>query len=360
MLGAGNGGAAAAADLARRGFSVRLWGRTAARLHAFQERGGVEYAGAIGDGFAPLALITDNASKAIAGADLVLSTVPTHGHESLAAQIAPHLESGQLFMAAPGHTLLLIPTTLRRHGVRNVIHCETGTLPYICRMETAVRVRITQPARSLAFAVFPGRLRDEIAARVRPVLPAIAPVASVLETVFPYTNAIHHPPATLMNAGRIEATSGDYYHYYDGITPAVGRVIDRLDEERLAIASALGCEPPRFVEHFYRLGYTTEAARQTGLAYEAFHQSEPDRWIRAPASLDYRFLDEDVPYGLLPLAALGRYAGVATPVMDHLIHLAEVATGKDYRASGLTLARMGLADIPRARLGRVLEDGFDD
>ena len=97
-----------------------------------------------------------------------------------------------------------------------------------------------------------------------------------------------------------------------------------------------------FVEQFYRIGYTTKAAGDSGLAYEAFHQSEPDRWIKAPASLDYRFLNEDVPYGLVLLSELGRLAGIATPTMDHLIQLACVATGKDYRAQGLTLERLGL------------------
>src|SRR5690606_24231417 len=107
---------------------------------------------------------------------------------------------------------------------------------------------------------------------------------------FPYTNAVHHPPATVMNAGRIEATGGDYCHYYDGITPAVGRVIDGLDRERQAVGRAYGCTVVPIYEHFFRLGYSTAAARDSGSAYEVFHQSEPNRWIRAPSTLDHRFL----------------------------------------------------------------------
>ena len=71
----------------------------------------------------------------------------------------------------------------------------------------------------------------------------IEPRPSLLHTVFPYTNAIHHPPALLLNVGRVEATGGDYHHYYDGITPAVGRLIDALDSERLAVAAALAFCP---------------------------------------------------------------------------------------------------------------------
>lgn len=358
ILGAGNGGCAVAADLGRRGFEVRLWSRSPERLAPIRERGGIARTGVLGEGFTPVPIITADLAEAMAGADLVLLVAPTHAHETLAALAAPHLDAEQLLVAAPGHTLTLIPSVLRHHGVRRPVLAETGTLPYICRMAGPATVRITVAARYLPFAVFPARETERVRPRVAAVYPAIGPVPSVLDTVFLYGNAIHHPPATLLNAGRIEATGGDYYHYHDGISPAVGHVIDRLDDERRAVAAALGIETPRFVDHFYRMGYTTAAARDTGLAYEAFHQSEPDRWIKAPSSLEHRFLDEDVPFGLVPLAELGRLADVPTPGMDYLIHLASLATGKAYRVDGLTLVRMGLAGITCEQLHRVVTEGF--
>jgi opine dehydrogenase len=360
VLGAGNGGCAVAADLGRRGFEVRLWSRSGARLAPFRDRGGVAYTGALGEGFSPIRLITTDLGDAMDGVDVVILTVPTHAHETVAARVAAHLAPAQLLLAAPGHTLTLVPAALRRHGVRRPVVAETGTLPYICRMADPATVRITVAARHLALAVFPAREREPVAARVAPLYPAIVPVPTVLDTVFLYGNAIHHPPATLLSAGRIEATGGDYYHYYDGISPAVGRLIDRLDAERRLVATALGVDTPRFVDHFFRMGYTTAAAHATGLAYEAFHRSEPDRWIKAPSSLAHRFLDEDVPFGLVLLAELGRLAGVPTPGMDHLIHLASTATGTPYRADGLTLARLGLAGATREALRRLLTDGFPD
>ena len=358
ILGAGHGGCAAAADLTRRGFAVRIYSRNTQTIAPLKARGGIEFEGALGEGFAPLALITSDIAAAMSGADLVICMVPTQAHEAMATLLAPHLQPGQLLLLAPGHTLLLVPLLLRRLGHAHPVHCETGTLPYICRKTSPGRVRITKANQHLLFAVFPGRMVDEVSARMRPVLPSIQPRASILDTVFPYVNAIHHPPAVLCNVGRIEATGGDYCHYYDGISPAVGRLIDALDRERLAVASALGAVAEPFVEYFHRAGYTTEAARDSGLAYEAFHQSEPDRWIRAPASLAHRFFDEDIPYGLVPLAELGQLAGVATPAMDHLIHLSSVATGNDYRASGLTLERMGAAGLKPGELGKLLGSGY--
>ena len=360
VIGAGHGGCAAAADLTQRGFEVRLYGRSPSTIEPIQQAGGIQLSGSLGEAFVPLPLVTNSAAEAMDGADLVILMGPTHAHDGMAETVAPHLRPDQLMLAAPGHTLLLIPQVLRRHGKAAVPFCDTATLPYIARKSGPAAVRVTQAAKRLPFAAFPGHRTAELAARLAAVVPAIAPHRHLLETVFPYTNAIHHPPATLMNAGRIEATGGDYHHYYDGISPAVGRVIDALDVERRAIGAAFGVEVLPFVEHFHRIGYTTAAARDSGLAYQAFHQSEPDRWIRAPTSLDHRFLEEDIPFGLVLLSGLAGLAGVATPGIDHLIHLACLATGHDYRARGLTLERVGLAGLDAAGAVRLLEQGYPD
>lgn len=358
IIGAGNGGCAAAADLTLRGFDVRLYGRSPSTVAPIAERGAIEISGSLGEHVVPLAMATTDAGKAIKGAQLVILMGPTHAHEEMARTVAPHVTSDQVLMAAPGHTVLLIPSVLARSGAARPVFCDTATLPYIVRKSGPSSVRITQAARYLVFAGFPGSRTLELAEMIRAVYPSIAPGANLLETVFPYTNAIHHPPAVLANVGRIEATKGDYHHYYDGISPAVGRLIDALDVERRAIASALGVRALPFVEQFFRIGYTTQAARDTGLAYEAFHQSEPDRWIRAPSTLDHRFLNEDVPFGLVLLSELGRLAGVPTPTIDHVIHLAGVTMGRDYRASGLTLDRIGLGGRDAASAIDLLDHGY--
>ena len=358
ILGAGNGGCAAAADLGSRGYEISLWSRREESLAPLREAGGIEYTGALGEGLQPIARITTDMATAVEGADLVLIMVPTHAHEAIAQAIAAHLAAGQILMISPGHTLLLIPQTLRRCGVDQPVTCETGTLPYICRMNGPARVIITQPSRHQSFAAFPACETERLAAQIEPLFPMIRPVDSVLDTVFPYTNAIHHPPAFLCNAGRVESTGGDYYHYYDGITPSVGRLIDRLDAERLDVAHAFGCDPAPLPEHFLRMGYTTEAASDSGLAYEVFHQSEADRYIRAPSMLDYRFFTEDVPYGLVPLSELGRLAGVPTPLMDAMIDICSALMARDFRSDGLTLERAGLAEATPEALQLLLQNGF--
>ncbi len=358
ILGAGNGGCAAGADLGRRGFSVRLFSRSAATLQPIRERGGIAYTGVMGEGFSPIPCITNDIGEAVRGAALVMIVAPMMAHAGLAAAAAPCLSPDQVLFSAPGHMALHLPSILRQNGIRQPVTCETTTLPYASRIVEPATVRIALEVKRLVFAAFPARETEALRGCVAQVYPAVTPVGSVLEAVFLYMNAVHHPPATICNAGRIEATSGEYCHYYEGITPSVGRIIDKVDDERREVAAALGVRTEPFVDYFYRMGYTTEAAREAGTAYEAFHQSEPDRWIKAPPSLAHRYMDEDIPYGLVPLAHLGRLAGVPTPTMDALIQIASVLRGVDYMKEGLTLERMGLAGVKRADLDRLLFEGF--
>jgi opine dehydrogenase len=145
-----------------------------------------------------------------------------------------------------------------------------------------------------------------------------------------------------MNAGSIER-SHEFLFYREGITTAVGRVTAAVDAERMAIAGALGLPAVPFLDLFYEAGLTTRAARDSGSIARACEESAPNRTIAAPPSLDHRYIHEDVGYGLVPMAELGRLAGVATPTIDALVRLASLALGIDYRRDGLTLERLGLA-----------------
>ncbi len=358
IIGAGNGGCAAAVEFVKAGLDVRLYGRSASTLRPLLDRGGVDYEGVLGEGFMPIRTITQDAGEAMRGADLVFMVGPTQAHEDMAATVAPHLTERQILFAAPGHTLTLLPHTLRRLGHAHPVTCESVTLPYICRKVAPDRVKVSRKAAMLKFAAFPATRTEELAGRLKPLFPALSPVPTVLDTVFPYTNAVHHPPALLCNIGRIESTGGDYCHYYDGITPSVGRMIDALDVERVAVATAYGCVVDRLAEYFFKIGYTNEAGRDGGTAYSVFHNSEPNRWIKAPSSIDYRFFSEDIPFGLVPLTELGRLAGITMPVSDAVILLAGVASGKPYRESGLTRERMGLAGLDIAGVRALVEKGY--
>jgi opine dehydrogenase len=105
------------------------------------------------------------------------------------------------------------------------------------------------------------------------------------------------------------------------------------------------------------MGYTNEAGRDGGTAYSVFHNSEPNRFIRAPATIDHRFLNEDVPYGLVAIAELGRIAGVPTPCADAVIDIASIVAARPFRQEGLTCERMGIAGMNATAVNALLRTG---
>jgi opine dehydrogenase len=359
VLGAGHGGCSAAADLTRRGFRVRLHARSAARLAPLRERGGLEARG-VQEGFVPLAVLTTDVAEALDGADLVMLVVPSVAHAYYAGALAPLLRPDRAVFLNPGHTGggLHFVHELRRAGYRDDVQtCETVTLTYICRMEGPATVGIYSYVRRLGFAAFPGRGAERLYERVRPLYPEIVPASSVLETGLANMNAVFHPPGMLMNAGWVESTAGGFRFYRDGITEAVGRVVAAVDAERMAIAKALGVPVRSFLDTFFEAGLTTADARASGSIARACRESAPNATIKAPASLDHRYVHEDVGHGLVPFAAFGRLAGVPTPTIDAIVHLVSEATGIPYGERGLTLEQMGLAGTRPEDLARFLLDG---
>jgi opine dehydrogenase len=361
ILGAGNGGCAAAADLILKGYEVRLYSRSESTLKPVLERGGVEIIEEGKKSFARLRLVTRDMSVAVIGADLIMIAAPSIGHEYLGRKLAPLLSDGQVILLNPGHTggSLHLASILRSAGVKPEVKiCETVTLAYICRLTALARVEIYRRTAHLRWSAFPGKFAPELVGEVTKIFPNIVLAENVLETGMSNINAIMHPAGMIGNAARIERGQKDFYFYRDGITPAIANIIAAVDQERLKAVEKLGLTPRSFVELFYQTGLTTERARSSRSVYQAIWESAPNRTIKSPKTLDHRYLHEDVGYGLVPMAALARLVGVETPVMDGLIAVASEINGIDYRREGLTLEKMGLGQVKAEDLSGFLQEGF--
>lgn len=359
ILGAGHGGCAAAADLTLRGFSVRLHARNAERLAPLRAVGGVEARG-VHQGLVPIPLMTTRVEEAVDGADLVMLVVPSVAHETYARALAPLISPDLPIYLNPGHTGggLHFVHELRRAGyVEPVQTCETATLTYICRMEAPSIVHIYDYTKQLGFGAFPGKHSQRLFDLLKPLYPEIKLASSVLETALSNLNAVFHPPGMVMNTGWIEHTNGNFLFYREGITEGIGKVTGVIDAERVDVAKALGIPVRTFLEIFYQAGLTTRAAVESGSIARACRESEPNKFIKCPSSLNHRYVMEDVGYGLVPFAAFGSLAGVKTPMIEALIELAGGATGVDFFATGLTLEKMGLAQCSRDTLATFIDNG---
>ena len=361
VLGAGNGGCAAAADLTLRGYEVRLFSRTESTLTPIAKCGGIELVENGAAKFATPYFMSAHLPPVVNGVDLIIVAAPSIAHEYLARSLAKCLTNGQRILLNPGHTggSLHFTNLLRSIGcAAQVMLCETVTLTYICRMPAPARVEVYRRTTNLPCAAFPAKGTADLVKEVQEIFPNVIEAENVLDTGLANINAIMHPAGMLGNAGWIEKTAGDFFYYREGITPAIAAWIENVDDERLEIVRRLGLKPLRFVDIFHRAGLTSEEARASGSVYRAINESAPNQTIKSPPSLDHRYIREDVGYGLVPMAAIAQLLGVKTPVMDALITLASAALGVDFRAEGLTLSKMGLAGMRPENLPNLLHEGF--
>ena len=77
--------------------------------------------------------------------------------------------------------------------------------------------------------------------------------------------------------------------------------------------------------------------------------------VKAQSSLDYRYFNEDVGYGLVFLQKLGEQVGVATPIMSAVITLVSLLMKRDYVAEGKrTMESLGLSKYTAKELEELL------
>lgn len=337
VIGAGHGGLAMAGYIALRGHRVRLFGRDPEKVRTIGRE--VRLEGAI-EGRARLDDVTSDIGRAIGGADVLMVVVPASAHAEVARACAPHLVDGQAVLLNPGRTAGAIEFlhTLRECGCEaDVIVGEAQTFLYASRIAGPGAARVFRVKRRVPVAALPAYRTGELLWRLAPLFPQFEPARWVWKTSLDNIGAMFHPAVLLLNSARIEGRAGTFEFYRDGITPAVGRVLEAIDGERVAVAHALGVRPLTARE------WLAEAYGADGVTlYDAIRANPGYEGIAAPDTLTHRYIAEDVPTGLVPMASLGRLLGVATPAIDALIELANAMHGVDYRERGRTLERLGM------------------
>ena len=354
VLGLGNGGQALAGFLALRGFAVSVWNRSAEKLEVVSRLGGIQLGGEV-RGFGAPRLITDDVGEAVREARVIMVAVPASGHRDVAKVLAGHVHDGQIIVLNPGRTggALAFVRNLRAAGcVADVTVAEANTFIYASRTVGPGRSHIYGIKQAVTLAALPATRTMEAVRAVRGAFPQFVPAADVLTTSLDNMGAIFHPVPALLNVTRIERGE-KYEHYTHGISPGVASFLERLDDERVRIARALGVTARPAVA-WLRETYGVQTSK--GL-YEAVQSTAAYRGIMAPESLQSRYIYEDVPFSLVPMAHLGDLAGVACPTIKLAVSLAEVLTGEDFWRTGRDAREMGLAGLSKEALIEFVREG---
>jgi opine dehydrogenase len=357
VIGAGHGGKAMAAHLALMGADVALWNRTFDHISIINMRGGIELESPEGGphGFGKLRLVTSDMAEAILHAQIIMVVLPSSAHADIAKAVAPYLRDGQIIILHPGRTLGAIEfvKVMRHNGcTADVTVAEAETFIYASRSDGPAQARIFRIKEAVPLAALPATHNEMVLKAIRPAYPLFIDGVDVLHTGLNNMGAIFHPALTLLNAGWIEHTHGDYQFYIDGVTPSVARVLEVLDRERVTVASSVGIRARTAME-WLKLAYDTSGEN----LHEAI-QNQPGYYgITAPTTLNHRYIFEDVPMSLVPMASLGMRYGVSVRGMESIIRLGSFIHKTDYWRRGRTVEKLGLEQWSVSELTRFVREG---
>jgi opine dehydrogenase len=358
VLGGGNGSHTMAADLALKGLEVNICEAPEFKdaFAATLERQAVELVDAEGvEKTVKIALATTDFEKALKGADYIMMPIPATGHERFFKAIMPHLEDGQTIVSWPGnYASLYFARMLKEEGIKkNVTLAEAHTLPWGCRLEAAGRVRIFVDAWKLLLAALPAKETARIVKELKDYYPVEAG-ASVLATSLNNLNPIVHPVGTILNAGAIDNKGEGFHLYRDGTTKSIANAIKAVFEEVSRVGEAVGVKMLKYPEETFYL-------KSTIMSYyfkTPFDMESTVAHISGPSAMTGRYITEDIPYGLVPVAGLAYSYGVDIPVIDATIWLASAINETDYYGEGRSLGELGITGLKREELDRILKEGF--
>jgi len=358
VLGGGNGSFAAAGDFAMAGHEVRLWRRDSGAVAAHRDAGSrILLKDFNGRHDVAVALVTTDMAAAVQGVALIVCPTPAMAQADIARVLAPHLVDGQVVFLPPGTFGSMVFAQAARDAGNgaDVAFAETGTLPWLTRKHGPFEAAITVRAKRLPTGVFPLTRKDHALGVIAEAFPGvIEDCGDALSGALMNAGPIIHPPLITMNAGPLEHFERWDIHK-EGTQPAIRRVTDALDAERIAVRAALGYGPPHFplANHYAKDGEVWMYGRGS-------HDRLTDSgdWREHIVLTAHRYMVEDTRMGLSFLVSVAELAGVAAPLARAFAAIGGAICGADFMTTGRTLAGLGLGHLDRGGLQQLLKVGF--
>ncbi|WOV84886.1 NAD/NADP octopine/nopaline dehydrogenase family protein [Sporosarcina jeotgali] len=338
IIGGGNGGQTTAGHLGMMGFDVTIYDIFEDTINAIKEQGGVHLQDAL-TGFGKVACATTSMEEALKDADIVFVTVPATAHASVAKSCAPYLKDGQIVILNPAASFgsLVFRKTLDDEGCKaDVTLGETNTLLYGCRIIQPGTTQVFGLKNRILTAALPATETARVVETLQTAFPQFEACESILVTSFDNTNPILHPATTLFNTGIIESEQ-DWRFYVDGFTPSIGRYVEKMDAERMAIGKVFGLE-------------LLSCMQQMEVEYDVFKDTLSESVSSNPVyqdiggqnTLETRYLTEDIPMGLVPFIELGKMVNLPTIHMETAATMGQLLLGRSLMEGARTLENLGV------------------
>lgn len=329
-------------------------------------------------------VVSSDPAEVIRDADLVLISVPAFAHAAVLNRITPHLKDSALVGALPARGGFEFDITQRVSGIqpnggRRIFGLQT--LPWSTRVQHATQtIHIGALKAEVLMASLPHGEAPAVAAQLSDLLGTkILPTANFLNVTLGNPGQIIHPG---LMYGWFATWSGETYReetiprLFADASDRVGELVEQLSAEVIAIArtvearskSKLDLSGVLPIHDWLRISYSTQTGDVTTVA--TCFRTGPIQARKVPMreiapgefvpDFQYRYLGEDVPYGLTVVKAIAELADVETPSIDAVIAWAQEKLGKQYLVHGkLDGTSVGELRIPQNYGMRSMSDLVD-
>ncbi|MDC0602718.1 NAD/NADP octopine/nopaline dehydrogenase family protein [Aliiglaciecola sp.] len=254
--------------------------------------------------------------------EIIIFALPTYGHKATIEAVAPYLTSEHhvAFSAYCSFGAEYLQRLLLKRDVDAPI-TVFNTTPITAKMPTANEVVINMIRAEIEMSTLPiTQANTELELYQSLLGNHVIKKQTSLEVLLSNTNPQVHMGMALCNITRME--KGETWCQRAHVTPAVGRLIEDLDQERLAVARALGFKLDSIMEK-----YGKNAVKDIATTNQYLSKVKP---VYGPKIIDTRYITEDVPFGLLVISKLGDFLGCKAPLHKSGVILFSSLYGRDF------------------------------
>ncbi len=206
VLGGGAIGLATAMDLSLKNYEVKLFELPEFKDHILPiiKKGGIDYKGINGSGFAKIHTITTDIKEAVSGSELIMLAAPAISHKRFMEGCIPHLQDGQIFLIETGYFSSLRFTGMIKDTSKDLLVGEMNLTPYCSSREGATEIYIHATREEIYIAAMPSSQNQELLKIIKDIYPGTILAKNVIQTSFDNANWVMHAPFALPFRGIFE------------------------------------------------------------------------------------------------------------------------------------------------------------
>ena len=350
IIGGGNGGYAAAADLTNNGHEIYFWQRSKDSSKALiKNKNIILMQDQKGKNRIKIHKICNTISTAVKNSEVIIILLPAFAQKDLAKKIKPHIQNNQIIFLPPGSFGSWI--FMKEIKNKTISYAESGTLPYLTRKKNINAVAIITRASKLPTGIYSNMDHKRIIQKLKNIYPSVVYCGDILSGALMNAGPIIHPPLIIFNIGPLEHFNKWDIHN-EGTQESIQKVMFKLDNERILIRKKLGYTSPHYPikDHYINKG---EKWMYGNLAHDKLVSSKD--WREKINIHSHRYVIEDIKEGLAFIYSLAERLNIKVPITSSLLDITSTILGTDIKKNGRTLNNLGI-NYSLNKLKKILSD----